>query len=58
MAQSSPEQDASVAIQDVPSSATTGTDKEYGNRILHFQSKANDKGEIPFKIVYKVSRKK
>jgi len=56
MAQSSPEQDASVAIQTCRARPPPARTRNTANRILHFQSKANDKGEIPFKIVYKVSR--
>src|SRR5205823_10901134 len=34
-----------------------GQDKQYGNTIAFFEGKANDKGEIPFEITYKVKRK-
>lgn len=39
------------------SAAKQATEKQYGNRSLYFEAKANDKGEIPFEVVYHVHRK-
>jgi transglutaminase-like putative cysteine protease len=33
-----------------------GQEKQYGNRILYLEAKANDKGQIPLQVTYKVKR--
>jgi transglutaminase-like putative cysteine protease len=57
LAVSNGQQDVSVAAQQIPGDAQIAKDKGYGNSILYFESKANDKGEIPFEVIYKVKRK-
>lgn len=56
VAASTPEQEASIVSQELPGKATVGKDKEYGNAMLHFHAKANEAGQVPFKVVYKVTR--
>jgi transglutaminase-like putative cysteine protease len=57
VAASGPEQEVSIKSQKLPAKATTRTENQYGNTMLHFTAKANEKGEIPFEIVYAVKRK-
>jgi transglutaminase-like putative cysteine protease len=54
---SGPEQEVKIVSQKLPVEGKIHTEKQYGNTSLYFQAKANDKGEIPFEVVYKVSRK-
>lgn len=49
-------QKVEIVKQDVPGSAKIGEEKQYGNKMLHFKAKANDKGEVPFSVTYKVER--
>src|SRR5438132_833193 len=46
--QSTGEQDVVTAGTRVPADAVTGRDREYGNRMLSFETRANERGEIPF----------
>jgi uncharacterized protein (TIGR03000 family) len=57
MAPSNGQQEVSVETENLPGTAQKTRDKEYGNAILYFEAKANDKGEIPFEITYKVLRR-
>jgi transglutaminase-like putative cysteine protease len=57
VAVSGPEQVAKILTQNLPSEGKLYTEKQYGNTMLYFQAKANDLGEIPFEVVYKVQRK-
>src|SRR5262249_37573009 len=57
IAGSSPMQDVTIVSKDVPSDAKLGTEKTYGNQMLYFEGKAGKDGTLPFKIVYKVTRK-
>jgi transglutaminase-like putative cysteine protease len=47
-----------IAIEDIdiPAKHQIGEEKQYGNRILFFQADADARGEVPFKITYKVIR--
>ena len=57
VAVSGPEQVAKIITQNLPNNGTIHTENQYGNTMLYFQAKANDKGEILFEVVYKVHRK-
>jgi transglutaminase-like putative cysteine protease len=57
MAVSNAQQEVSVVSQKVPAGAQIGHDKPYGNQVLSFEGVANEKGEIPFEITYRVKRK-
>jgi transglutaminase-like putative cysteine protease len=59
LAQSSPEQDVQVVSIDVPAAvkASTGTDKQYSNKILYVEAKADKKGEVPVQVVFRVIRR-
>lgn len=39
-----------------PAGYKIGQEKLYGNRILYAEAKANDKGEIPLQVTYKIKR--
>src|SRR5438067_95057 len=49
-----PEQVVKIVTQNLPSVGKIYSEKQYGNTSLYFEAKANDKGEIPFEVVYKV----
>jgi transglutaminase-like putative cysteine protease len=57
LAVSGPEQEVKIQSKKLPGEATTHEEKQYGNAMLFFKATANDKGEIPFEIVYNVKRK-
>ena len=59
VAVSGSEQEVKTRSMNLPAafSSKTGTEKQYGNTSLFFQAKANEKGEIPFEVVYEVTRK-
>ena len=56
MATSNGQQEVTVLAQQVPGDATIAKDKEYGNTILSFTGTANPRGEVPFRVVYRVER--
>src|SRR6202011_1034508 len=56
MATSNGQQEVTV-VEQLLGDAQMGKDKEYGNTIAYFEGKANAKGEIPFEVTYKVTRK-
>ena len=41
---------------DVPGEYTIGEERAYGNQILHFTAKANEQGEVPFQVIYHLTR--
>lgn len=57
MAVSSSLQDVTIASKNLPAPEKIGTDKEYGNKMIHFQARADKDGLVPFKVVYKVTRR-
>jgi len=57
VAQAGPHQDVEVLRIEVPGKHRIAVEKQYGNRILHFEAKASAKGEIPFSVVYRVTRR-
>ena len=56
VAVSGPEQEVKI-ISQMPKNAKTYKEKQYGNVSLYFKAKANDKGQVPFEIVYDVVRR-
>lgn len=50
-------QEIDVVRQETPTPGKSGRDKLYGNQMLFFRAKADEKGEIPFSLTYKVTRK-
>ncbi len=57
VATSNAEQTVSITKKDLPGKERIGKEPQYGNTILFVEGKANDKGEVPFSIIYEVSRK-
>jgi len=57
VAVSGPEQNVTIVTQNLPSKGNIGTEKQYGNSSFFFKAKANDSGEIPFEVAYRVARK-
>jgi transglutaminase-like putative cysteine protease len=51
------DQDVEIASKDLPAVGRIGTERTHGNRILYFEAKADDKGCIPFSVVYRVKRR-
>jgi uncharacterized protein (TIGR03000 family) len=50
------EQTIAIDKKELPGKEQIGKEPQYGNTMLYVEGKANDKGEIPFKVVYKVTR--
>jgi transglutaminase-like putative cysteine protease len=57
IAVSGPEQQVSILEIHSMGKPTFGTEKQYGNTILHFQGIADKNGEVSFEVDYLVSRK-
>jgi transglutaminase-like putative cysteine protease len=59
VADSGPHQEVSVKAMNLSDarSSKTGREKQYGNTSLYFEARANDKGEVPFEVVYTVTRR-
>jgi uncharacterized protein (TIGR03000 family) len=57
MPRSNGQQQVEVAEQRLPGRGQIGEDKEYGNSILYFEAKADEKGEVPFEVSYRIVRK-
>ncbi len=53
----SAEQTVSLAAKELPAKETIAKEKQFGNRILYVQAKANEDGQIPLKLTFKVTRK-
>jgi transglutaminase-like putative cysteine protease len=51
------EQDLEVVSTDLPAEGKTATEPAFGNRVLSFEAKADDTGKVPFKVVYRVTRR-
>ena len=51
------EQTIAIEKKELPGQEQIGKEGQYGNSVLFVQGKADDQGEIPFSITYKVTRK-
>jgi len=56
LAGSGPMQDVAIHAKKLPAEGKIHKEKQYGNTMLYFQAKANEKGEIPFEVIYQVRR--
>jgi transglutaminase-like putative cysteine protease len=56
VAESTPLQKVAIQSIDVPAKHQVNVEKQYGNRILFFEAKADARGEVPFNTLYKVVR--
>jgi len=54
---SGPAQDLEMVSKDLPVAGRIEKEKQYGNRILYLEAKANDKGAIPVCVVYRIKRR-
>lgn len=52
-----PEQTVRIQVKRLPARGTVNAEKQYGNFSLYFEARANEKGEIPFEVVYEVQRR-
>lgn len=50
-------QDVRIESKELPGKEKMGRDREYGNQILYVEGQANEKGELPLKMTYHVTRK-
>ena len=46
-----------IKITQLPTGGRVGKEKQYGNKMVFWTAKANDKGEIPFEMAFQVERK-
>jgi uncharacterized protein (TIGR03000 family) len=51
------DQDVKIESKELPAEGTIGRDSRYGNSILYLEAKAGADGAVPFKIVYRVTRR-
>jgi transglutaminase-like putative cysteine protease len=54
---SNDDQQVEIVRKDLPVEGRIGTEKTYGNRVLYLEAKANDAGEIPLRLDYRVRRR-
>jgi transglutaminase-like putative cysteine protease len=54
---SNADQDVAIVMQETPAVAKIGREALYGNRVLYFESLADAQGQVPFSLVYKVTRR-
>jgi len=54
---SNEDQDVAIVTEETPAAARIDREPVYGNRILFFQSLADAEGKVPFKVVYRVTRR-
>jgi transglutaminase-like putative cysteine protease len=54
---SNDDQDVTILKEEAPAAARIEREPVYGNRILFFQSLADAEGKVPFKVVYRVTRR-
>jgi transglutaminase-like putative cysteine protease len=54
---SNDDQEVTIVTKDLPAEGKIHTEKPNGNRILYVQAKADDRGEIPLRLVYRVKRR-
>lgn len=51
------DQEASIVSMELPGGHEETTDTKHGNNLIYFEAKANEKGEVPMKVVYRVTRR-
>lgn len=54
---SNDEQDVEIVAKDLPVDGQIRTERPHGNRMLFLEAKANEKGSIPIRMVYRVKRR-
>lgn len=56
VAETTEEQQVKIEEIKTPAPHKMGEDKQYSNRMIYFEAAANDRGEIPFQVTYRVTR--
>ena len=51
------DQEASIVSIELPGEHQQTTDSSHGNNLIYFEAKANEKGEVPMKVLYRVTRR-
>lgn len=54
---STKEQDVAIESKDLPGKPEVGAEKVYGNEMFYVEAKPDAKGEIPLKLIFKVTRR-
>ncbi|MGE3806239.1 MAG: transglutaminase-like domain-containing protein [Gemmataceae bacterium] len=54
---SNADQEVTILDKQLPGKEQLNTEKTYGNRILFFEARASDKGEVPFSVTYRITRR-
>jgi transglutaminase-like putative cysteine protease len=54
---SNDDQEVAIVTKDLPGEGKIHTEKPNGNRILYVRAKADDRGEVPLRVVYRVKRR-
>ena len=57
VAPTSLEQEAEIIAKKLPANGTFASEKQYGNNALFFKAVADKNGQVPFEVVYRVTRK-
>jgi transglutaminase-like putative cysteine protease len=50
-------QDVAIVSEDLPAKGRQGTEKQYSNRMLYVEARANREGKVPLQVVYRVTRR-
>jgi hypothetical protein len=56
VAPSNAQQQVKIVSRKLPAEGKIGTEAKFGNKILYFAAKADDKGNVPLSITYRVKR--
>ena len=51
------DQDVTVLAEELPAEGKVATEPRFGNRVLSFEARADDAGRVPFRVVYRVTRR-
>jgi transglutaminase-like putative cysteine protease len=57
MPPSNEDQDVTIVIKDLPSQRQVSNESKFGNQILYFEAKPDEKGRIGFALTYRVTRR-
>jgi transglutaminase-like putative cysteine protease len=50
-------QDVTLLNADLPAKGRPGKEKQYGNRLMYVEARANREGKVPLRVVYRVTRR-
>ncbi len=57
LATNTADQEAALVSMDLPGKHQETTDSSHGNKLIYFEAKANKDGEVPMKVLYRVTRR-